>query len=292
MTEDNLRAQLGPGPAGQAGWPEEGRAVSAGGLGRMLTALLLLTGLTVLAFMLRAVLQRREPRHAGELAEDSIPTSDNPAETEAEPPPTGDGPEVPAGLTAGQTTAPHKRGFLSIISGYLLSIVIVLVGLVFLALVVGPMLLPYRLFTVATGSMAPTLPVGSVIVLRPVDSSAVKIGDIITFHRPDNPAILVTHRVMAIEDQGGQPVFVTKGDANGTPDAWRVPATDKGWRYAFTIPYLGPTLDFFSSTTGRALLIGVPLVALALLGLAWLWRVERAPPLVEQGKLQDAATTR
>src|SRR5438128_1455960 len=62
-----------------------------------------------------------------------------------------------------------------------------------------------RTFTVLTGSMEPTIHVGSSILTMPTPQY--KVGDIITFKRG---ALTVTHRIFGIKN--GQ--FITKGDAN------------------------------------------------------------------------------
>jgi len=111
-------------------------------------------------------------------------------------------------------------------------------GLV-LALDVAPRVLPYRAYAILGGSMEPTIPFGSEVVLRPVRADQLRIGDIITFRKPGDSVEFVTHRIVRVERSGGRRYFLTKGDANALPDAWRVPATGTGWRYAFTVPFLG-----------------------------------------------------
>jgi signal peptidase I len=69
----------------------------------------------------------------------------------------------------------------------------------------------YRVYTVRTGSMQPTIPIGSAVVVR---RGSVRIGQVITFHVP-NGSGLETHRLIAIRPDGN---FVTKGDGNPTPD--------------------------------------------------------------------------
>lgn len=74
--------------------------------------------------------------------------------------------------------------------------------------------------TVLSGSMEPALPVGSLVVVRPVDPADVRIGDVITFlPHPDDPTV-VTHRVTGITHRtdGGR-TFTTQGDANPAADA-------------------------------------------------------------------------
>ena len=142
-----------------------------------------------------------------------------------------------------QVAAGHRLGRATRASQVLVAVLAVIVALGALAVAVGPRFLPYRTYTILTGSMRPTLPVGSEIVLRPVAASSLRVGDIISFHRPDRPEALVTHRIVRIERTRTGKDFVTRGDANGTADPWRVPATGTGWRYAFDIPYAGYVIE-------------------------------------------------
>lgn len=68
----------------------------------------------------------------------------------------------------------------------------------------------YSLFVVESGSMEPTLTVGSVIVSRqPRNPAALKAGDVVTFHT--SAGDVVTHRI--IEVVAGESVsYRTKGD--------------------------------------------------------------------------------
>ncbi|NLB50724.1 MAG: signal peptidase I [Clostridiaceae bacterium] len=75
-----------------------------------------------------------------------------------------------------------------------------------------PSVLGYHLFRIETGSMEPTLPVGSVILSRkPKDASALEEGRIVTFESPSGA--LVTHRIIrVVQDEEGQVLYITKGD--------------------------------------------------------------------------------
>lgn len=143
-------------------------------------------------------------------------------------------------------------------------------------LVVGPQVLPYRVYAIESGSMRPTLPVGSLVVLRPVHARGIAVGDIITFHRPGAAAVLVTHRVVAREQRAGRTFFVTKGDANGAPDAWRVPASGTGWRYAFSVPSLGYPVAALKQPVFRFGLFATFALALGAVGLVRVWRTPTA----------------
>ena len=133
---------------------------------------------------------------------------------------------------------------------------------------VGPKVAPYQTFFVRSGSMEPTFNTGDLIVLGKVDASDIKKGDVITFKRPDKPGTLVTHRVVAIETTKGGKQFETKGDANKTPDAWRVPASGTQWKYKFRVQRVGYVFSYLSTPQARLALLATPAVLLGLLALS------------------------
>jgi signal peptidase len=151
------------------------------------------------------------------------------------------------------------------------------VVVVLLIATVGPRLLPYRTFTVLSGSMAPTIPTGAMIFDREVAAADLAPGDIVTFHPPGHADKLVSHRVVRVEETKAGRVLVTQGDANGVPDDWRIPAEGRGLRYEFHVPFLGYVVGGLLTPVGR--LIALTLAALWLGGLAlWtIWRPRKEP---------------
>jgi signal peptidase len=144
-----------------------------------------------------------------------------------------------------------------------------------LAITAGPRVLPYQTFYVYGRSMEPTISVGSMVVLSPVSFDQVQVGDVITVERPDAPGALVTHRVIAFEETPDGVGLVTQGDANATPDPWRVGPKGDGYRLLFSVPYLGYVLYVFQSPIGRFALLIIPAIALGSLLLVQLWRPRR-----------------
>ena len=125
---------------------------------------------------------------------------------------------------------------------------VALFGLVLAALavlIVIPKVTHGSALTVLTGSMSPRLPVGSVVVERPVDPQTLKIGDIATYHQRDGD--YVTHRIVAIDRSAGPISFTFQGDANRSPDPTPVPATAIHGKVWFHVPYLGSVQDALHS---------------------------------------------
>jgi signal peptidase len=96
---------------------------------------------------------------------------------------------------------------------------LVFAGLAFLA-VLGMVCSWWRLDVVLSGSMAPTLQPGAVIVAVSEPDSRVAVGQVLAFHPPDDPNLVVTHRVIQVIHRDGKVEIRTRGDENNTPDAW------------------------------------------------------------------------
>ena len=137
-----------------------------------------------------------------------------------------------------------------------------------LAVGVGPWTGKYRTVTVLTASMKPGMPPGSMAVLVPVDPSAIRVGDVITFQAPIRVQPVVTHRVIAIVEPGSHPVIRTQGDANDSPDPWTARISDStAWRRVAVIPVIGTLIHSLRSPlVHQATVYVVP----GLLAIAWL----------------------
>jgi signal peptidase I len=80
-----------------------------------------------------------------------------------------------------------------------------------------------RTFVVSTPSMSPSVPVGSLVLTRPVPPGGPKVGQIIAFHPPNEPKTTYTHRLVKILPDG---TYSTKGDLDSSPDAWVITRKD------------------------------------------------------------------
>lgn len=136
-----------------------------------------------------------------------------------------------------------------------------------LVISVGPRALAYQTFIVLSASMSPEIEVGSVVVAVPVERAGLSVGDVITYQRVEEPDLPVTHRIVAMRAVPGAVMARTKGDANDVPDPWEVQLGATVLRVAFAIPIAGYILYFAQTTAGRVVTIGMPLTALAALGI-------------------------
>jgi signal peptidase I len=186
--------------------------------------------------------------------------------------PTGPPPTGAEATPAPPPPAAAQHGWLwRVISPLLLAAASVIV-LGLLALTVGPKIFPYQALVVRSGSMSPTIPTGSVVFYHQVPASKVKVGQIIVFARPGQAGERVTHRVYKISADTNGRYFETKGDANGAPDDWRIPAVGTGWVAGFHVPVAGYVLADLQSTTARLLLLLIPALGLGLITLTEIWR--------------------
>ena len=150
------------------------------------------------------------------------------------------------------------------------------VALALLGLVAGPRLYPMQTFYVRTGSMAPAIPVGALVVATRAAAEDLHPGDVIVFQRPDRPGMMVVHRVDAVEQRASGPVFITKGDANGSPDSWEVPASGDGWQARYSIARAGFVLGWLDAGTSRRGWLGSLAILAAVYALIVIWRTEES----------------
>lgn len=119
------------------------------------------------------------------------------------------------------------------------------------------------LVTFRTGSMAPTMPQGSLALTLPVNAQQIQVGDVITVQR-DDTSLPVTHRVVeihparqqGIEHDGGPDAreIILKGDANTHPDH-RPYMVTTARKVVFSVPRVGQWLQTLKSPPAMALLI-------------------------------------
>ena len=137
--------------------------------------------------------------------------------------------------------------------GFQILLLAVLVVIILTVITSKTSLYGVRSYEVASGSMEPTLGIGSIIFTRP--SQDYKVGDIITFKRDD---IDVSHRIVAINTKNGQQVYQTKGDANRSPDQAYVSSSAIVGKEIFQLPFLGRLTAFTKTPLGYIALLAIP----------------------------------
>jgi signal peptidase len=127
-------------------------------------------------------------------------------------------------------------------------------------------------FVVVSGSMAPAIGAGDVVVVGDSDPATIREGDVITFVRAEEEAP-TTHRVVDIHQRDDRLAFETKGDANENVDPELVPESNVIGAVVLTIPYIGYVIQFVNTPVGFLLLLGLPL---GLLVVAEVWSLANA----------------
>ena len=147
--------------------------------------------------------------------------------------------------------------------------------------------LPYRLYVIHTGSMSPTIPTGSVVLVR---EHRYQVGQAVTLRIHGT---LVTHRLVAVNADG---TIDTKGDADRSNDPWHARATDIVGGVVLAPHWLGYALVYLRQPAGAASIVLALLLAWQTWSLAGLLgrrapaRVSPAAPLgVEPGSLPHAS---
>lgn len=142
----------------------------------------------------------------------------------------------------------------------------------FLFLAVGPRVFGYQTSTMLTGSMAPLINPGDVVVSVPTPVADLKTGDIITYHIPVEDQRVETHRITTVNRAGANTTIQTKGDANNGADPWTATLPgDHAYTTVAVISHLGEAIRALRSPiVGAALLYGAPtLLVLLLLTSIW-----------------------
>ncbi len=114
----------------------------------------------------------------------------------------------------------------------------------------------YGLYIVKSGSMAPQILAGSVIINKRVTDY--QVGDVVTFSRRSQ---LITHKIMKVVEENKVIQYQTKGQANNSPDVALVWKESVLGKVILVIPVIGYLLIFAKSFVGM-ILLGILLVGM------------------------------
>jgi len=113
---------------------------------------------------------------------------------------------------------------------------------------------------VESGSMAPAIKTGSVVLIKPF--SSYKIGDVITFEGNFKDArgkkVPTTHRIVDMKVERGNPVYVTKGDVNEERDTTEISHQKVIGKVLVSVPYLGYAVEAAKRPYGFLAIIVIP----------------------------------
>ena len=126
----------------------------------------------------------------------------------------------------------------------------------------------FKMYIVNSDSMAATdFNAGSLILVKEVDPSTLKEGDIITFMSQDTDSFgeTITHKIRKVTtDAEGNPGFITYGTTTDTDDETIVTYPYVLGQYQSHIPGLGTFFNFLKSTPGYFVCIFTPFMLIIL----------------------------
>lgn len=120
----------------------------------------------------------------------------------------------------------------------------------------------YKAFIVLSDSMKATdFEAGDVVIVKEVDPSTLKEGDIITFVSRDSASFgqTVTHKIRKLTKTAeGEPGFVTYGTTTDTDDPTIVDYYNVEGKYRFRLPKVGRFFNFLKTVPGYICCILLP----------------------------------
>ncbi|MGN7253333.1 signal peptidase I [Arthrobacter sp. SAFR-014] len=157
-------------------------------------------------------------------------------------------------------------------------------GSVCIVLVILAFFFQITLIMFKTGSMSPTIPAGSLAVVKKIPASEVRVGDVITIDRPS--ALPVTHRVTSVSPGESGTVSITmRGDANPTDDP--LPYEVQTVRIVlWSVPELAYTVN----AVNNPLVVGGMTVAMAVVVTWAFWPRDEPRRRRNESEQKEAAT--
>ncbi len=139
----------------------------------------------------------------------------------------------------------NKAGRVCSIIGTLLIVVVILMC----SLLVLPEMIGFHMYNVISGSMEPTIKVGSLLYVHEGKAEDIEEDDIIAFYSSLEDGSIITHRVVKNNVVSG--TFKTKGDANDKEDPTPISYQNFIGKVTLTVPYMGKLLTLMTSFYGK-----------------------------------------
>ena len=128
---------------------------------------------------------------------------------------------------------------------------LILVAIIALLLMAAlPEAFGYKAYNITSESMIPTIPVGSIVYVKPIESvdlPSIEEEEIVAFTRGTDGVIV--HRVISNHIADGE--LITKGDHNEENDINPVPYANVIGRVEKHFPVLGDMMTIYTSTAGK-----------------------------------------
>lgn len=130
----------------------------------------------------------------------------------------------------------------------------------------------YRPLIDHSDSMRPAIRAGDLLITRAEPATSIRVGEIVSFDDPGLNGRLVTHRVVAIHASPGRIAFLTRGDANSTPESWSVARRGSVGTLDFRIVGVGRAVAWMADPWVRTAVLTLVALALSTALLRRVWR--------------------
>jgi signal peptidase len=144
-----------------------------------------------------------------------------------------------------------------------------------------PTIFGYKPFVVMSGSMETELYKGDLAIIKVVDKNTLNTNDIIAFREKKD--LVVTHRIVEIQTQNGEKVFITKGDNNNSNDTGVVHLKDIEGKYVKKYSSLGNIVLILQKPITLIIILSIILV----FGIIWIALDDNKLTEEERQELED-----
>lgn len=127
-----------------------------------------------------------------------------------------------------------------------------------------PSFFGWKPFIVLSGSMETQISVGDIVIVKEVDTSTLKKGDIIAFRSND---IVITHRIDEIITEDGNVKYITKGDNNNVRDEGTVLPEQVEGIFICNVHRIGNLAIFIQTPIGMIVCLSIPIILIIIIGI-------------------------
>ena len=158
------------------------------------------------------------------------------------------------------------KKIISIIAIIIMTLILLVSGVILFNSIIHPNEVPsffgWKPFIVLSGSMETEIYAGDIAVVKEIDASKIKEGDIIAFREGET---VITHRIVEKQEKNGETILYTKGDNNNERDENTVSLEQIEGIYRFRIAGLGNIAMFVQTPTGILACLSIPLALLVIM---------------------------
>ncbi len=152
-------------------------------------------------------------------------------------------------------------------SGVVCGLALVLLAALLLATAAG-----YRPLIDHSDSMRPAIRAGDLLITHAEPAMKIRVGEVVSFDDPGLNGKLVTHRVVAIHAAARRIDFLTRGDANSTPESWSVARDGSVGTLDLRMAGVGRAVVWLDDPWARTVLLTLVALVLSTALLRRIWR--------------------